>query len=122
MLNGSSGLTLAVFLPQSQTNFSPPSSIGVLPLHAEQPRRLKTSIVVKYMSLKSQINSLPFKAEPTSAKTFTASIACIVPIMPAVAPNTPRTCHDISSLSSNLGKTHSKHGVSGGATPDRFPS
>src|SRR4030042_6663230 len=115
MLSGLSGLTLAVFLPQSQTNFSLPSSIDALPLHAQQPCRLKTSMAVKYMSLKSQINSLPFKVEPTSAKTFTASIACIVPIMPAVAPNTPRTSHDISSLSSKLGKTHSKYGVSVGA-------
>jgi hypothetical protein len=56
------------------------------------------------------------------ARTFTVSIASILPMIPAVAPKTPLASHVERKSSSMPGKTHSRHGVSGGAKTERLPS
>src|SRR3990170_6418026 len=113
---------LAVFSPQSQTSF-PLSPAGAnSPSQAGQPTLFEISIVAKDMSLKSQTISLPFNGEPAPEISLMASMACMAPIMPGVAPRTPRVLHVCSSLSERFGIMHSKQGVSGGAKTDKLPS
>ena len=80
------------------------------------------SMLVKSISLKSQTSSLPFNVEPIPAKSFMVSMACKEPIIPVVAPKTPRVLQDSKSASDRLGIKHSRQPVSGGANTERLPS
>src|SRR5665647_1314641 len=113
---------LAVSLPQSQTSLSPPATDESLPWQTGHLVFSEMSMVVKYMSLKSQTISLPFKVEPMPVKSLIVSMACKAPIIPGVAPTTPRVLHVNISESEMLGIKHSKQPVFGGAKTERFPS
>src|SRR5665647_521199 len=113
---------LTVSLPHSQTNRSPPAIDDRSPWQTGQWVFFEISTVVKSMSLKSQTISLFFNVEPTHAKIFIVSIVWRAPIIPVVAPRTPRVLHVNKSESERFGIKHSKQPVSGGAKTDRLPS
>ncbi len=120
---GFGGLMLAVFWPHNHTNRSlPVRGLMILPWHAGQSGLLKMLIFVKYISLKSQIISFPLRFSPIPASSFTVSMACIVPMIPAVVPSTPRVWQVGSWSSFRPGSIHSRQGVSGGEKTERFPS
>ena len=89
---------LAVSRPQSQTSRSPPATEPKSPWQIGQRVLFEMSMLVKSMSLKSQTSSLPFNVEPIPTKSFTVSMACKDPIIPVVAPRTPRMLHVTESI------------------------
>src|SRR5210317_2113046 len=113
---------LAVSLPQSQTSFSAGTFLSSIDRQTGHVTFFEISIVVKYISLKSQTMSFPFKGEPIPVRILMASKACIEPIIPGVAPTTPRVSQVINSSSDTLGKRHLRHPVSGGEKTERLPS
>src|SRR5665647_2035473 len=94
---------LTVSLPHSQTNRSPPAIDDRSPWQTGQWVFFEISTVVKSMSLKSQTISLFFNVEPTHAKIFIVSIVWRAPIIPVVAPRTPRVLHVNKSESERFG-------------------
>src|SRR5208337_4412005 len=71
---------------------------------------------------KSKIINLVSQFELTLANTFIVSNAWSDPIIPVVAPSTPRVLHVARFESSNPGNAHSRHGVVGGLKTATFPS
>ena len=90
-------------------------------LQTGQLEFFKIGIAVKSISLKSQTNNLPLNVLPIPDRSFMVSIACMVPIIPDVAPIIPNLLQGWSVLEF-WGIKHSRHPVSGGENTERLPS
>ena len=81
--------------------------------HVGQRLRRPTLIVSKRMESASTNKSCPQSVDLIPAAIFTASHACIVPMIPVTGEKTPTLAAFTSLLASSSSKIHSKHGDDG---------